>query len=437
MLITDIIDKKRRNKPLSVKEISRFIQGVGDFSVSDGEIAAFAMAAAINGLDKDEATNLTAEMIKSGIVIDWQDTIEGLKATDIYSTLSVGNKINIIVPPILAALGAVVPKIGESSGVNYSGYGTLDKIVGIRGYNPSVSLEHLKKIIRKTRCAIISPSEELVPVERRFYPIRCMIGANTNPGFTAAAMLSRSLCSGIKSLTVNINVGNGSLYRTVAEAEQVISYIKTIAGNFKLPVTIITVNSDYIFGKNVGNSLELKEIINYFKSSPENRDPIIHEQVLAIAGQALILNGLATDAEDARLRIESILISGLALDILAAMTESLGGPADFVDYPDAYLHTSLYAKTVISPKDGYITSVDSYSIGQMARRLMENNGCFDYGAGIEGIVQIGDKINAGDTLCIIHGNTPSIIEECEREFSTAIKISDETPEIEKFILNIQ
>jgi len=437
MLITDIIDKKRRNKSLSVKEISRFVQGIGDFSVSDGEIAAFAMAATINGLNVDETTNLATEMIKSGIIIDWGDISGGLKVTDVYSTLSVGNKMNIIIPPILAALGAIVPKVGESSGVNYSGYGTLDKIVGIRGYNPSTSLDYLKKVICKTRCAIISPSEELVPVERRFYPIRCMTAANTNPGFTAAAMLSRSLCSGIESLTVNINVGNGSLYRTAAEAEQVISYIKTVAGNFKLPLTIVTCNSDYIFGKNVGNSLELKEIIDYFKSSPENRNSVIHDRVLAIAGQSLILNGLATDPEDARLKIESILISGLALDILAAMTESFGGPADFVDYPDAYLHTSLYAKPVAAPRAGYISAVDSYTIGQIARQLMENEGHFDYGAGLEGIVSVGDKIESGEPLCVIHGSTPSVVEKCEHEFLAAVTITDAPPKIEKLILDIQ
>ena len=126
-----------------------------------------------------------------------------------------------------------------------------------------------------------------------------------------------TICSGIKSLTININVGRGSLYKNMDEANKIAKYISAVAKNFNLPIHIVYTNSNYILGKNVGNSLELKEIIEYFKTSPECSNPFVHNLVLEVASRALLLNGLASDIEEAKLKIETVLISGLALDILA------------------------------------------------------------------------------------------------------------------------
>ena len=296
----ETIRAKRDGGRLTDAEIERFVLGITDGSVGDGQAAAFAMAVFFQGMDIDERVALTRAMSQSGSTMQWDRAELHGPLVDKHSTGGVGDKVSLMLAPLVASCGAHVPMIsGRGSG--HTG-GTFDKLESIPGYQAQPDNDLFHKVVAEVGCAIIGQTSDLAPADGRLYAIRDVTATVESIPLITASILSKKLAAGLDALVMNVTFGNGAFMTDLGRAEELARSIVDVAGGAGLRTNAVLTDMNQVLGRTAGNALEVRETIDWLTGASD--DPRLTEVVLALGAEMLVLGGLAADLESATTRLD-------------------------------------------------------------------------------------------------------------------------------------
>ena len=425
MLAQEIIRTKRGGQALSEAQIQAFVRGLVDGSWSEGQVAALGMAVFLRGMGRDECVALTLAMMRSGRVMSWPD-MPG-PVLDKHSSGGVGDKVSLMLAPLVAACGGYVPMI-SGRGLGHTG-GTRDKFDAIPGYNCTPSAELLNQVVRNVGCAVIGQTGDLAPADGRFYSVRDVTATVESVPLITASILSKKLAAGLQGLVMDVKCGNGAFADTPAFADELAQSIVAVACGAGLPTRALITDMNQVLGSEVGNALEMREAISYLRGdAPGGGDARLHEVTFALAAELLLLGGLATDAVQARQQLQQALDSGAAAERFGRMVAALGGPADLIERPQAYLAAAPLVLPVPALRSGRLTAQQTRAIGLAVvelgggRRMASDR--IDFRVGLSGMRQLGDRLAAGDPLCFVHAADQASAERALAQVQAACQLSD-------------
>ena len=430
----EIIRRKRDGAALSDDEIGEFVRGIADDSISDGQVAAFAMAVYLQGMSMDERIALTRAMTQSGEVLDWSDVKLDGPVLDKHSSGGVGDKVSLMLAPMVAACGAAVPLI-SGHGLGHTG-GTLDKLDAIPGYNSAPDIETFKRVVSEAGCAIIGQTADLAPADRRLYAVRDVTATVESVPLITASILSKKLAAGPQGLVMDIKTGSGAFAAEMSMAVELAKSIVHVANGAGLPTTALITDMNQVLGWNAGNALEVAEVVAYL--SGLEREPRLHQVVMALAGEMLLLGGLARDKDDAERKLEAALDSGRAAQRFAAMVRGLGGPEDFIERAADYLPAAPLVRPVTADMDGIVQTMDTRAIGLAVVELgggrRRGGYAIDLSVGFARIVHLGDEVGPERPLAIVHARDEDQAARAEQALRGAIEIGDTPRAAERVII---
>ena len=422
----ELIRKKRDGHKLNDSEIGYIVSGICDLNFTDAQTGAFAMAVVIKGLDMDERVSLTKHMMNSGKVLKWDDLNLNGPVVDKHSSGGVGDKVSLMLAPIVAACGAYVPMI-SGRGLGHTG-GTLDKLESIPGYNVMPSQGLFRETVAGVGCAIIGQTAQLAPADQRLYSIRDVTATIESVGLITASILSKKLAAGLDALVMDVKTGNGAFCKTREMAHDVGRSIVDVASGAGVPTRCLITDMNSVLGNNVGNSVEILECIS-FLTSPKKANPRLLKLTLELAAHMVQISGIESDLNAAYLKAEVALNSGMAAEIFAKMTHSLGGPSDILKNPLIHLAPPPIVQAIPAQKSGYISGMDVRKIGLSLVSLkagrVKSSDTIDHSIGLSEVVQIGQFVSAGDPLAIAQVRHLNDIDFLNKELSQAIYITEE------------
>jgi thymidine phosphorylase len=331
MLPQETIRRKRDGGTLSPSEIAEFVAGVTSGRVSEGQVAALAMAIYLNGMDREEAVALTLAMRDSGDVLDWSHL--GPAVVDKHSTGGVGDNVSLMLAPAVAACGAYVPMI-SGRGLGHTG-GTLDKFDSIPGYNTAPDNALFRKAVEEAGCAIIGQTGDLAPADKRIYAIRDVTATVESVPLITASILSKKLAAGLKGLVLDVKVGSGAFMNSLPKARELAISLVEVANGAGLRTTALLTDMDHPLASAAGNAVEMQNAVDFLTG--RHIDKRLWEVTVALGAQMLVSAGIASNAHDGTARMEEAFRSGRAAERFARMVAALGGPGDFVERPGHYL----------------------------------------------------------------------------------------------------
>jgi thymidine phosphorylase len=422
VLPAEVIRRKRDGATLAAEEIGFLVRGITDGGLSDAQVGALAMAFFLRGLSGDERVALTEAMTRSGTVLEWDLDRPVL---DKHSTGGVGDKVSLMLAPIVAACGGAVPMI-SGRGLGHTG-GTLDKLDAVPGYETTPSLDVLRRVVAAEGCAIVGQTADLAPADRRLYGVRDATGTVESIPLIVASILSKKLAAGLDGLVMDVKHGSGAFMTTRADAAELAEALVEVAGGAGLATVALLTDMNEVLGTTAGNALEVREAIDYLEGVA--REPRLHEVTLALAGALLAQGGLADDAAAGREAAARALDSGAAAERWAAMVRVLGGPPDDVR---ASLATAPVVRPVFASRAGVVTSVDCRAVGLVVTGLGGNrrreDDVVDPAVGLSEIAPVGAPVDAGDAfLAVVHARTEAAWEEAARALREAVHVGDEAP----------
>ena len=284
----EVIRAKRDGHALPDDAIAAFVDGVGDGAITEGQAAALAMAICLNGMTAPECVALTRAMTASGRVLEWPDL--GRPILDKHSTGGVGDKVSLILAPVMAACGAAVPMI-SGRGLGHTG-GTLDKLDAIPGYDTAPGIDAFRRIVAEAGCAIIGPTDDLAPADRQLYAIRDITATVESVALITASILSKKLAAGLDGLVMDVKTGSGAFMAEMAAARELADSIVTTAQGAGLPARAVITDMNQVLGDTAGNALEVGEAAAYLTG--ERREPRLHEVVTTLCRELLLLGDWRT-----------------------------------------------------------------------------------------------------------------------------------------------
>ena len=400
LLPQEIIRAKRDGHALSTPQIEAFVQGLVDGRFSEGQAAALAMAVLWRGMDARETAALTQAMTRSGQVLDWSaDGLPG-PVLDKHSTGGVGDKVSLMLAPMLAACGAVVPMISGRS-LGHTG-GTLDKLESLPGYRVGGNLQALRDTLRQAGCAIVGASDELAPADRRLYAIRDVTATVESVPLITASILSKKLAAGLQGLVLDVKTGNGAFTPELGQAQALAQSLVDVAREAGLPAVALISDMSQVLGDHAGNALEVREAIDFLTG--RRREPRLLRLTLELGAELLLTAGLDPDVDTARRRLARALYHGEAAERFARMVAARGGPRDVL--ADAALAVAPVQRPVPAPGSGFVTGMDTRALGLAVlalgggRRLPGD--AIDPRVGLAQCRTIGGAVHAGEPLAIVH-----------------------------------
>ncbi len=425
MLPQEIIRKKRSKQNLSKEEIDFFIKGVTDGSIMDSQTAALTMAVFLNGMDTEETVALTLAMRDSGNVLNWSD-VNG-PVVDKHSSGGVGDKVSLMLAPMVAACGGFVPMI-SGRGLGHTG-GTLDKFDSIPGYQTMPDNKLFKKTVKEAGCAIIGQTGNLAPADKKIYAIRDVCGTVESVHLITASILSKKLAAGLDCLVMDLKCGNGAFMDNLDSARELAHSIVNVANGTGTKTSAVLTDMNQVLGRHVGNALEMLEAVEYLKG--EKVDARLHAVTMELCAEILVSAGLAKERDDAMKKLENSLSSGKALEIFAKMVSTLGGPADFAEKPEKYLAEAAVIKPLYAEHAGYVNAMQTRNLGLAIIGLkggrIRSDQQLDYATGFSEFCQIGDYVDNQKPLCFIHAQTEEDWNRTAAEIKANIKISETVP----------
>ncbi len=421
----EIIRKKRDGEVLTADEINFFIQGVANNTVSEGQIAAFAMTIFFNEMTMDERIALTCAMRDSGMVIDWSHMNFGGPIVDKHSTGGVGDVTSLMLGPMVAACGGFVPMI-SGRGLGHTG-GTLDKLESIPGYNITPSNDVFGQVTKDAGVAIIGQTGDLAPADKRVYATRDITATVDNISLITASILSKKLAAGLESLVMDVKVGSGAFMPTYEASEELAKSIVAVANGAGTKTTAILTDMNQVLASSAGNAVEVREAVRFLTG--EYRNPRLLEVTMASCAEMLVLGKLAENTEDARAKLMEVLDNGKAAECFGKMVAGLGGPADFVENYDNYLEKAAIIKPVYATETGIVSAMDTRAIGMAVvamgggRRVATDE--IDYAVGFDEFIRLGEVADSDKPLAVIHARTEEQWEEAAKALRSAIKVGGE------------
>ncbi len=401
MLAQEVIRAKREGAALSEAQIQYFVRGLVDGSWTEGQVAALGMAVFLRGMGRAECVALTQAMMRSGRVMSWPE-LPG-PVLDKHSSGGVGDKVSLMLAPLVAACGGYVPMI-SGRGLGHTG-GTRDKFDAIPGYSCTPSPELFKQVVREVGCAVIGQTGDLAPADGRFYAIRDVTATVESVPLITASILSKKLAAGLQGLAMDVKCGNGAFADTPEMAQELARSIVEVANGAGLPTRALITDMNQVLGGEVGNALEMQEAIRYLKGEGF-RDQRLHEVTLALGAEMLLLGGLAQSQSEALAKLQHALDSGAAAERFARMVVGLGGPADLLERPSAYLAAAPVMVPAPALRSGRLTAMQTRDIGiavvELGGGRRKASDEIDLRVGLSDMRQLGDEIRAGEPLAFVH-----------------------------------
>ncbi|MCB5227300.1 thymidine phosphorylase [Alishewanella sp. 16-MA] len=416
----EIIKKKRNGQVLTEAEIKQFVQGLTDDSFSDSQAAALAMAIYLNGMTVAETVSLTLAMRDSGTVLNWQGQLNG-PVVDKHSTGGVGDKVTLMLAPMVAACGAYMPSIA-GRGLGHTG-GTVDKLEAIPGYSCTQSLNRIRQLLPELGCVIVGQSSELAPADRRLYGIRDVTATVESIPLITASILSKKLSEGLDVLVMDVKVGNGAIMATADDAAALANSIVNTATGAGVATRALITDMNQILGATAGNALEVMETLDYLTG--KYREPRLHQLTLELGANMLVLGKVYADKAAAVAALEHSLSSGKAAEIFAKMVSAMGGPADLFEKPAQYLAAAPVSLVIESPQAGELHYANTVGLGMAVVRLGGGRSHpaqkIDPAVGFSQIVSAGNQVSIGQPLATVHAATTAAAEMAKAEFLAACR----------------
>jgi len=403
----EIIRHKRDKQVLCASEIQDFVKGITDNSVSEAQIAAFTMAVFLNDMNRDECVDLTLAMRDSGRVMEWQSLGLNGPIVDKHSTGGVGDVVSLMLGPMFAACGGFNPMI-SGRGLGHTG-GTLDKLGSIPGYNPFPSPELLKATVREAGTAIIGQTGDLAPADKRIYAARDVTATVESIPLITASILSKKLAAGLDALVMDVKVGSGAFMPTPELSVALARSIVAVGTGAGLKVSALLTDMNQSLAPCAGNAIEVRCAIDYLTG--KTRPARLHEVTMALCAEGLVSSGLARNLAEARETLQASLDSGAAVERFARMVRLLGGPADLVERPDAYLEKAPVVVSLPAPRSGVVAAFDTRALGLAVVALgggrLRSDQVIDPAGGFSEIVELGASVKSGEPLLRVHARSDS------------------------------
>jgi thymidine phosphorylase len=429
MLPTEIIRRKRDGAALSADEIGAFVQGLVDGGWSDAQVGALAMAIVLRGMDTAETVALTEAMTHSGEVLDWSREAFAGPVLDKHSTGGVGDKVSLVLAPLLAACGAVVPMI-SGRGLGHTG-GTLDKLEALPGFRVDLPRERLAAQLHAVGCAIVGAGPALAPADRRLYAIRDVTATVESVPLIVASILSKKRAAGLQALVMDVKCGRGAFCQTPEAARTLARTLVDVAGGAGLPTVALVTDMDAVLGRAAGNALEVAEALAVLRG--ERRDDAalarLRELCLRLAAEALVLGGLARGATAAYRLAASRLDGGVAAERFARLVAAQGGPADVLS--SAGLPAAPVCRPVPAPRAGVVGEIDVRALGLAVVELgggrRRPGDGVDPRVGLDAVCGPGEPVDVGQPLAWVHAADADAAAQAVRAVQAAVPVGEAPP----------
>ncbi len=433
MNIIDIIEKKRDKEELSKEEIEFFVSGYTKGSIEDYQAAAFIMAVFLNGMTNQETTNLTLAMANSGEILDLSPLGEVI--VDKHSTGGVGDKVSLILLPLVSSCGVPVAKM-SGRGLGFTG-GTVDKLESIPGYQTSIEMDEFIKNVQEIGISLISQTLNLAPADKKIYALRDSISCVENIPLIASSIMSKKIASGAQKIVLDVTVGKGAFMKNIEEARKLANTMIQIGKLANRETVCVLTNMDEPLGYAVGNSLEVKEAVKFLRGDmPED----VQQVVLELGSYMLKLAGKGENLEENKNKLLENINNGKAYYKFLELVKKQGGDISYLEDLEKF-PKAIYIEPLYSEQDGIIQEIDSKKVGKLASTLgagrEKKEDSIDFSVGIVLEKKVACQVKKGDILAYIHANDEKKLDFVKKELKQVIKIDDKKIEKEKVILEIK
>lgn len=389
---TFLIAKKRDGGELTGGEIAELVRGFVAGDVADYQMAAFAMAVCCRGMTNAETAALTDAMLHSGATLDWPDS--PAEVVDKHSTGGIGDKISLLLAPMLACCGLRVPMI-SGRGLGTTG-GTLDKLESIPGFRTNLALDEMRQVVERVGCVITGATAELAPADRKLYALRDVTATVESIPLITASIMSKKLAAGLDALVLDVKWGSGAFMKTVNEARALARSLVDTGRRMGVATVALVTDMNQPLGRMCGNAVEVNESIAALQA--DGPDDLL-EVTLALGAELLTTCGVAEDGAAARGRLQQTIDDGSALEKFREMVAAQGGDLE-APRPVALAHETHAVRA------GYVTAIDTQALGQAIIELgggrRQQGDRLDLSVGLEMLVRIGDQVDVGQPLLRVY-----------------------------------
>ena len=432
MNILDILEKKKIGWVLDKEEIDFFIEGYTNGDIPDYQAAALIMAIAINGMSEEEVLNLTVAMTDSGEKIDFSDVANNI--VDKHSTGGVGDKVTIVLAPIIAALGVPVAKM-SGRGLGITG-GTADKLASIPGYNLELSVEEFKQNVKDIGISLITQSMNLAPADKKIYSLRDVIACTNSIPLIASSIMSKKIAAGANSIVLEVTCGNGAFAKDLYEAKTLGNIMKQIGEMAGKPTVCVITSMDEPLGRFVGNNLEIKESIDFLKGKAQ-RD--VEDVVYKIGSIMLRLAGFSDDLEYNREKMKEVIDNGQAFEKFKELVQRQNGDVSYIENPEKF-DKAGFVLPIYSDRNGYISRLNALEIGKISVELgagrMKKEDDIDYTVGIELCKKVSGRVYPGELIANIYAKSEEEAVAVSQRVFDAFEIVDNYVEYKSPIIDV-
>ena len=431
MLPQEIIRKKRDGAELSALEIGDFIAGLTNGQVTDAQAAAFAMAVFFRGMTMPERVFLTRYMMLSGSQLDWSDSPGPV--LDKHSTGGIGDNVSLMLAPAVAACGGYVPMI-SGRGLGHTG-GTLDKLDSIPGYISQPDIALFRKVVREAGAAIIGQTSDLAPADKKLYSIRDVTATVESIPLITASILSKKLAAGLQGLVMDVKTGSGAFMPTLEGSRELAKSLADVATGAGLPTTALITDMDEPLASAAGNAVEVMNAIEYLTGA--HRDPRLHQVVLALGADMLLIGGLVATLEEGFAKLEQAISSGAAANHFQRMVTALGGPSDLMENAEKHLPKANTILPILANREGVVHAIATREIGLGVvalggGRTRAEDG-IDHGVGFTKLLAVGASVSNDTPLGFVHARNASDAEAAAVLIRQAYSLDDGAPFIRPLI----
>ncbi len=432
MRAVDIISNKRNGKAHTREELEFWIKGIVKNEIPDYQITAWLMAVCLNGMNFEETAILTELIAHTGTVLDLSSVGEYI--LDKHSTGGVGDKITLILIPLMAACGGKIAKL-SGRGLGHTG-GTIDKLESITNFNTSLTIEEFISQVKKIGCAIASQTSDLAYADKKFYELRDVTATVNCLPLIVSSVVSKKVASGANVIVLDVKFGDGAIIKTKAEAEKLSEIMVEVAKRLNRSITAVVSSMEEPLGHNIGNALEVIEAVEVLKGRGA-KDLV--ELTFELGAILLTKAKIANTKDDAKKLMQNAIDNGSALNKLKELISMQNGNPDCVDnydlLPSANIVEPLYAQ-----KSGYLKKIKTYEVAVACKILgagrEKKTDAIDYAVGVVLNKKVGEKIEKGEKLLDIHANSKEKLKAAENMLQEAFVIVDERTEPEPLIYKI-
>ena len=432
MDILDIIEKKKVDKTLSKEEIEYFVQNYTNGNITDYQAAALIMAICINGMTQDEILDLTMAMANSGDILDLSEISENV--VDKHSTGGIGDKITLIISPIIAALGIPVAKM-SGRGLGITG-GTADKLESIPGYKTEIEISKFIENVEKIGVSMITQTMNLAPADKKIYALRATISCVDSIPLITSSIMSKKISSGANKLVLDVTVGHGAFMKTIEQAKKLSTEMIEIGRLADLETVCVLTNMNEPLGYAVGNTLEIIEVIKALRGKMAED---LEQVVLELGAYMIKLAGFGENIEENKQKMIENIKNGKAYNKFLELVQNQNGDISFIEDINKF-EKAKYIFPIYASEEGFIYEINAENVGKLACKLgagrVRKEDEIDKQVGIEICKKVAEYVKAGEVLAYIHINDESKIEESTNELFKIFKITKEKVEKEKTILGI-